>query len=74
MPRHEEPPEGLFRRDERTPEVRQLFADAILASAKEMAHSVLGVRCRKVEVYARSQSEDDPYAAWEHGEDETTAA
>lgn len=59
--------EGLFMRDERTPEVRQKFADAVRDSVVEFALEYVP-RCKMVEVVPRSQQPDDGFADWRKGD------
>ncbi len=55
--------EGLWMRKERTPEVRQRLADAVLDCMRRFAEEHV-FRCEMIEVIPRSQRPEDGFADW----------
>lgn len=56
--------EGLFMREERTPEARQGLANAVRDCVVEWAQEHV-LNCKTIEVIPRSQRPDDGFANWQ---------
>lgn len=65
--------EGLWMREERTPEVRQRLADAVRDCLEEFVLTFLP-ECELIEVIPRSQRPGDGFAQWRRNEEDDRSA